>query len=376
MLLKYFAGWADKIHGDTIPMTGDYFAYTRQEPAGVAAQIIPWNVPLGLLTGKLGPALAAGCTVVLKSAEQTPLSALKLGELIKEAGIPDGVVNIINGYGEDAGRYLAQHPDVDKIAFTGSCEVGLEIMKNSSANNKLKRVTLELGGKSPNIILDDADIDMAVWQANFALFPNQGQSCIAGSRTFVHEKIYDEFVEKSAKFADNAKFGDTFDEATTDGPLISKVQQDRVLDYIKIGQEQGATLMTGGEPPDMKGYYVKPTVFADVKNDMTIAREEIFGPVMSILKFSDLDEVIEMANDTTFGLCSGVVTKDIGKALHLANAIRAGTVFVNCYNAISPSTPFGGFKNSGIGREPGYPAVDAYLEKKTVVISRPPGSLP
>ena len=375
-MLKYFAGWADKIHGDTIPMVGDYFAYTRQEPVGVAAQIIPWNSPIVVQTAKIAPALATGCTIVMKSAEQTPLSALKIGELFKEAGFPDGVYNLVSGYGEDAGAYLSQHPDIDKVTITGSTEVGFEIVKNSVANNKLKRVALELGGKSPNIILDDADVDMAVAQAHLALFPNQGQNCAAGSRTYVHEKIYDEFVEKSAKLANNAKFGDSFDEATTHGPLISKVQRDRVMNYIKIGQEQGATLVTGGSIPDMKGYYVEPTVFADVKNDMTIAREEIFGPVMSILKFSDLDEVIEMANDNEYGLASGVVTKDINKAMYLSNAIRAGLVFINCFHAICPSAPFGGYKNSGYGRELGKPAIDLYLENKTVIIARPPGSLP
>ena len=374
--MRYYAGWADKIHGDTIPMQGDYFAYTRKEPVGVAAQFIPWNLPFKVLCANLSPALAAGCTVVVKPAEQTPLSSLKIAELVKEAGIPDGVVNILNGYGKNAGAYLSTHPDVDKIAFTGSCQIGMEIMKNSAANNKLKRVQLELGGKSPNIILDDVDVDKAVAQANFASFLLEGQTCLSGSRTFVHEKIYDEFVEKSTNLVKEVKFGDNFDEATTHGPLISKLHRERVMKYIKIGQKEGATLTTGGTIPDRKGYYLQPAVFADVTDTMTIAREEIFGPVMSILKFSDIDEVIHMANDTEFGLASGVMTNDISKAMHLANGIRAGTVYINCYNMLIHTTPFGGFKNSGIGRDYGRPGVESYYENKTVVIARPYGSLP
>ena len=374
--IKYYAGWADKIHGDTIPMVGDFFGYTRREPVGVAAQIIPWNFPLAMQAWKFGPALAAGCTVVMKTAEQTPLSALRVGELAKEAGFPDGVINILSGYGEDAGAYLATHPGVDKVAFTGSTEVGFEIVKNSTAHDQLRRITLELGGKSPNIVLDDADIDMAINQANFALFFNQGQCCIAGSRTFVHEKIYDEFVEKSAKSASTAVLGDSLDSATTQGPQVSKEQQDRVKSFIDIGKKEGAELITGGSIPDRKGYYVEPTVFAGVTDDMTIAREEIFGPVMSILKFSDIEEVIDRANDNEYGLGAGIVTKDIGKALHLVNGLRAGTVYVNCYDVFQPTTPFGGFKNSGLGRELGEAGLSNYLEDKTVVISRPEGSLP
>lgn len=373
---RYYAGWADKIHGETIPLHGDYFGYTRREPVGVAAQIIPWNFPLAMQAWKLGPALAAGCTVVMKTAEQTPLSALRVGEFIKEAGFPDGVVNILSGFGEDAGAYLSTHPGVDKVAFTGSTEVGLKIMQNSTAGNKLRRITLELGGKSPNIICDDADIDLAIQQANFALFFNQGQCCIAGSRTFVHEKIYDEFVERSSKAAKTAVIGNGLDPKTTQGPQVSAEQRDRIMNYIDLGKKEGAKLITGGKRPSGKGYFVEPTIFADVTDDMTIAREEIFGPVMSVLKFREIDEVIARANDNEYGLGAGIVTKDINKALHLVNGLRVGTVYVNCYDVFQPTTPFGGFKNSGIGRELGPSGLDNYLEEKTVVYSRPAGSLP
>ena len=372
---KYYGGWADKILGDTIPAPGNFHAYTRREPVGVAAQIIPWNFPLLMQAWKLGPALAAGCTIVMKTAEQTPLTGLRIGELIKEAGFPDGVVNIISGYGEDAGAYLSTHPDVDKVAFTGSTEVGLKIMQTSSIYG-LKRVTLELGGKSANIICEDANVDDAVAQAHLGLFFNQGQCCIAGSRTFVHEKIYDEFAEKSAKHSQTAVLGDSQDLTTTQGPQVSKEQQEKVWSYIEKGQSEGATLMAGGDKYEGKGYYVKPTVFADVQDNMTIAKEEIFGPVMQILKYSDYDEVIERANRSEYGLGAGIVTQDIGRALHLVNGIRAGTVYVNCYDAFAPNLPFGGYKNSGIGRENGPQGMDNYLETKTVVMSRPDGSLP
>lgn len=373
---RYYAGWADKIHGDTIPMHGDFFGYTRKEPVGVAAQIIPWNFPLAMQAWKMGPALAAGCTIVMKTAEQTPLSALRVGELAKEAGFPDGVINILSGFGEDTGAYLSTHPGVDKVAFTGSTEVGLQIMRNSTAGNKLRRITLELGGKSPNIIMDDADIDMAIQQANLALFFNQGQCCIAGSRVFVHDKIYDQFIEKSATCASSAVLGDGLDAATTQGPQISKEQQDKIYNYIDVGKKEGATLVSGGNKVNRKGYFVEPTIFSDVTDDMTIAREEIFGPVMSILRFSEIEEVIKRANDSEYGLGAGIVTKDINNALHLVNGLRAGTVYVNCYDVFQPSTPFGGFKNSGIGRELGQSGLSNYLEEKTVVFSRPAGSLP
>ena len=372
---KYYAGWADKIRGDTFPMQGDFFGYTRKEPVGVAAQIIPWNFPLAMQAWKLGPALAAGCTIVMKTAEQTPLSALRIAELIQEAGFPDGVVNILSGFGDDAGAYLSTHPDVEKVAFTGSTDVGLKIMKNSSQHS-LKRVTLELGGKSPNIICEDADIDLAIKQANHSLFFNQGQCCIAGSRVFVHEKIYDEFVEKSVNCARGAKLGDSLDDSTTQGPQVSQEQRDKILNYIDIGKKEGAKLLTGGNKYGDKGYFVEPTVFSDVTDDMTIAKEEIFGPVMPILKYSDYDEVIARANNTEYGLGAGIVTKDLNKAIHLSNGIRAGTIYVNCYDVFQPTTPFGGFKNSGLGRELGPSGLDNYLEEKTVIMSRPEESLP
>ncbi|CAI2366940.1 unnamed protein product [Moneuplotes crassus] len=327
---QYFGGLANKIVGDTIQAPGNFHAYTRKEPVGVAAQIIPWNFPLVMQAWKLAPALAAGCTVVMKTAEQTPLSALRIGELIQQAGFPDGVVNILSGFGEDAGAYLTTHPDVDKIAFTGSTEVGLEIMRNSSKTG-LKRVTLELGGKSPNIICEDADVSEAVAQANFGCFVNAGQICSAGTRVFVHDKIYDEFIDKSVQLASQAVLGDSQDPNTTQGPLISSEQREKVWGYIESGKGQGASIMTGADPYDGQGYFIKPTIFADVHDEMTIAKEEIFGPVMQVLKFSDYDEVISRANNTDYGLAAGIMTNDIGRAFYLVNSLRAGTVFVNNY---------------------------------------------
>ncbi|TMW59961.1 hypothetical protein Poli38472_000003 [Pythium oligandrum] len=373
--LRYYAGWADKIHGQTIPIEGPYFCYTRSEPVGVCAQIIPWNFPLLMAAWKLGPSLAAGCTVVLKPAEQTPLTALRLGELIVEAGFPAGVVNIVPGQGPTAGKHLAQHPDVDKIAFTGSTEIGYEIMRTAHAKN-IKRVTLELGGKSANIILDDADIDLAIAQSQVGLFLNQGQCCIAGSRLYVQEGIYDEFVRRSVEAAKARTVGDPFDSTTEQGPQIDKSQFDKILNYIDIGQKEGARILTGGKRKGSMGFFVEPTVFADVTDDMTIAKEEIFGPVMSILKFKTIDEVIERANNSHYGLGAGVVTRSIDNALKISNALRAGTVYVNSYDVFDANTPFGGFKDSGIGRENGEHGLRNYLENKTVIIKRPDDSLP
>ncbi|RLN94041.1 hypothetical protein BBJ28_00026202, partial [Nothophytophthora sp. Chile5] len=299
--LRYYAGWPDKIHGAVVPISGPYLCYTKQEPVGVCAQIIPWNFPMLMMAWKLGPALAAGNTVVLKPAEQTPLSALRVGELIVEAGFPKGVVNIVPGVGPTAGRHLAQHPGVDKVAFTGSTEVGYQIMRTSHVSN-IKRVTLELGGKSANIILDDADIDLAIAQSQVGLFLNQGQCCIAGSRVYVQEGIYDEFVKRSVEAANARVVGDPFSSATDQGAQIDETQFEKIMGYIDEGAKEGARLLCGGKREGSKGWFVQPTVFADVTDDMTIAREEIFGPVMSILKFKTVDEVIERANDSNYGL--------------------------------------------------------------------------
>lgn len=373
--IRYYAGWSDKITGDTIPLQGDYFGYVRREPIGVCGQIIPWNFPLAMMAWKLGPALATGCTVVMKTAEQTPLTALRMAELIKEAGIPDGVVNILSGYGETIGRYMVTHSGIDKIAFTGSTEVGLEI-QSRSATNGLKHVSLELGGKSPAIVMHNANLDVAANWVHGGLFFNSGQCCNAGSRVLVHEKIYDDFVERCAKLAKKVKYGDQFDPQVTQGSLVSKEQQDKVLGYIKSGQKEGATLVTGGKKVGDKGFHVEPTVFADVKDNMKISREEIFGPVLSLSKYSDTDEAISRANDTSYGLAAAVYTEDINDAIKVSNALRAGQVYVNCYSVVQTTTPFGGFKNSGIGRELGKSGLNNYLEYKTVVAARPSESLP
>lgn len=364
---RYYAGWADKIHGQTIPVRGPYFSYTRREPVGVAGQIIPWNFPMLMVSWKWAPALAAGCTVVMKPAEQTPLSCLRMGELALEAGFPAGVINIVPGYGETAGDALVKHPGADKVAFTGSTEVGKIIMRNAA--DTIKRVTLELGGKSPNIVFADANLDAAVDGAMIGLYLNQGQCCCAGSRLFVQDKAYDAMVEKLAAKSLARKVGDPFDPATEQGPQVDKVQFDRVMGYIAKGKQQGARCVAGGERFGTRGYFIKPTVFADVKDDMTIAREEIFGPVMQVLRFKDIDEVVTRANATDYGLAAAVWTRDIGKAHAVANRVRAGTVWVNCYDVFDAGAPFGGFKASGIGRELGEKALDNYTELKTVTVA-------
>jgi len=364
---RYYAGWADKIQGKTIPISGDYFCYTRHEPVGVVGQIIPWNFPLLMQAWKLAPALACGNTVVLKVAEQTPLSALRVGELILEAGFPEGVVNILPGYGPTAGGAIARHMDVDKIAFTGSTEVGHLIMK-ASAESNLKRVTLELGGKSPNIVFADADMEQAIEGSHFALFFNQGQCCCAGSRVFVEEKVYDQFVRKSAERAKRRVVGDPLDKITEQGPQVDDEQFKKVLGYVESGKKEGAKLVAGGDRVGDRGYFVAPTVFADVKDDMKIAQEEIFGPVMSILKFKDMDELVDRANKTIYGLAAAVWTRDIGKAHHVANNVRAGTVWVNCFDVFDAAAPFGGFKQSGLGRELGEYGLQQYSEIKTVTV--------
>ena len=363
---RYFAGWADKIHGKTIPIDGDFLCYTRHEPMGVVGQIIPWNFPLLMQAWKLAPALATGNTVVMKPAEQTPLSALRIGELIVEAGFPEGVVNILPGFGPTAGAAIAGHMDVDKVAFTGSTEVGHLIME-AAAKSNLKPVTLELGGKSPNIIFEDTDLDEAVEGAHMGLFSNQGQSCCAGSRVFVEETIYNQFVEKSVARARKRRVGDPFDPTTDQGPLVDHLQFDRVMGYVESGRREGATLACGGDRVGDRGYFIQPTVFADVEDGMKIAREEIFGPVMSIIPFRSLDEVIARANRTTYGLAAAVWTRDIKKALAVSNGVRAGTVWINCYNVMDTRSPFGGFKQSGIGRELGEYGLQQYTQVKSVI---------
>lgn len=364
---RYYAGWADKVQGKTIPISGSYFCYTRHEPVGVVGQIIPWNFPLMMQAMKLAPALATGNTVVLKTAEQTPLSALRVGELIIEAGFPPGVVNILSGYGPTAGNAIARHMDIDKVAFTGSTEVGHLIME-ASAKSNLKRVTLELGGKSPNIVFADADMDAAIAGAHKGLFFNQGQCCCAGSRLFVEEKCYDDFVARTVEKARQRIVGNPFDLQTEQGPQVDKDQFDKVMSYIESGMRDGAQMLCGGNRVGEEGFFIAPTVFADVRDEMKIAQEEIFGPVMSIIKFKDIDEVIERANATMYGLAAGVWTQDITKAHAIANNVRAGTVWVNCYNVVDVAAPFGGFKQSGIGRELGEYGLQQYTEVKNVTI--------
>ncbi|XP_046400388.1 aldehyde dehydrogenase, mitochondrial [Ischnura elegans] len=368
--LRYYAGFADKNHGKTIPADGDIFCYTRHEPVGVCGQIIPWNFPLMLLGWKIGPALALGNVVVIKPAEQTPLTTLYVAELCKEAGFPPGVVNVVPGFGPSAGGAIVDNPLVDKVSFTGSTEVGLHILRNSSSSN-LKRVTLELGGKSPNIILKDVDMKFAVESSHQGLFFNQGQVCCAGSRSFVDASIYDEFVEKSAARADRRIVGNPFDPRTEQGPQIDESQLNKILELVESGKKEGAKLVAGGSRIGSSGYYMQPTVFADVKDEMRIAKEEIFGPVQQILKFKDMDELIERANATPYGLAASIFTKDIESALYLIQGIRAGTVWVNCSNVLKSQTPFGGYKMSGFGRECGEYALQSYTEVKTVTIRSP-----
>lgn len=365
--LRYYAGWADKVHGDTIPVRGDYFCYTRREPVGVCGQIIPWNFPILMTAWKWGPALATGNTIVMKPAEQTPLTCLRLGELALEAGIPPGVINIVPGYGPTAGGAIVDHPLVDKVAFTGSSETGQIIMR--AAASTLKRTTLELGGKSPNIVFADADLDAAITGAEFGLFFNQGQCCCAGSRLFVEDSVHDEFVERVVARASERVLGNPFESTTTQGPQVDKVQFDKIMGYIDSGREQGANCVTGGTRKGDQGFYVEPTVFTDVNDDMKIAQEEIFGPVMSILKFSDIADVVKRANTTTFGLAAAVWTKDVSKAHQVAASMRAGTVWINCYDVFDAAAPFGGFKMSGIGRECGEAGLHNYTELKTVTMS-------
>ncbi|XP_077989268.1 aldehyde dehydrogenase 1A1-like isoform X2 [Glandiceps talaboti] len=369
-VLRYYAGYADKIHGKTIPVDGSFFCYTRHEPVGVCGMIIPWNFPMVLFSWKLAPALACGCTCVIKPAEQTPLTAIYMGQLIKEAGFPPGVANIVPGYGPTAGAAIAEHMDIDKVAFTGSTVTG-RLIQQASGKSNLKRVTLELGGKSPLIVFADADIDYAVSIGHEAIFANMGQVCCAGSRTFVHEDIYDEYVKKAIERANKRTVGDPFDTNNQSGPQVSELQFDRVMALIESGKKEGAKLECGGGRIGDKGYFIQNTVFSDVKDDMRIAKEEIFGPVKQIFKFKTIEEAVERANATTYGLAAGVITKDIDKALSIANSIQAGTVWVNIWGVIPIQGAFGGFKMSGNGRELGEYALQEYTEVKTVTIRLP-----
>ncbi|UOE63222.1 aldehyde dehydrogenase family protein [Priestia filamentosa] len=364
---RYYAGWSTKIMGQTIPSQGNFFTYTRHEPLGVVGQIIPWNFPLLMAAWKLGAALATGCTVVLKPAEQTPLSALYLAELIEEAGFPKGVVNIVPGYGETAGAPLVNHKKIDKIAFTGSTSVGKAIMRQASET--LKKVTLELGGKSPNIILPDADLTKALPGALNGIMFNQGQVCSAGSRLYIQKKQYDNVVADLASTAKNIKVGIGLDQETEMGPLVSSEQHNTVKRYIESGKSQGAELVAGGKVPFEKGYFMEPTIFANVDDSMTIAKEEIFGPVVAAMPYDTLDDLIDKANDTEYGLAAGVWTQDLKSAHYIANRLKAGTVWVNCYNAFDAAVPFGGYKQSGIGREMGSYALENYTEVKAVWIN-------
>jgi len=366
---RYMAGWATKIEGSTFDVSGGppgakFETSMRREPIGVVAQIIPWNFPLAMASWKLGPALATGCTCVLKPAEQTPLTALRLGELIMEAGFPAGVVNILTGYGETTGAALVSHPGVDKVAFTGSGEVGKII--NKSATDTLKRVSLELGGKSPVIVLPDADVETVIGGAAQAIFFNAGQVCAAGSRLYVHSKLFDQVVEGVGAAAADIRLGPGLDPDTQMGPLVSREQQERVMTYIDSGRAEGADVVAGGAPLEHPGYYVKPTVMANVRRDMRVVQEEIFGPVLVAQRFEDLDEVAALANATPFGLSASIWSNDLRAVHRLVPKIKAGTVWVNCHGFVDPNMPFGGFKQSGFGRESGRVAIEMYTEVKSI----------
>jgi acyl-CoA reductase-like NAD-dependent aldehyde dehydrogenase len=363
---RYYAGWSTKIYGETNPSDPSMFNYTLREPVGVCGQIIPWNGPIAMLAWKVAPALACGNVSILKPAEQTPLTALRLGELILEAGIPEGVINIITGFGETAGAAIASHPDIDKVAFTGSTEVGKLILQASAGN--LKRVSLELGGKSPNVVFEDADLESAVATSVFGFTMLSGQVCCAGTRVFVQEDFHDRFADALTRYTSKVRAGDPLDPKTTVGPLVSKEQFDRVKGYLAIGKNEGAKLTTGGDVTDGKGYFVNPTVFTDVKNTMQIAREEIFGPVVSVIPFKDETDAVLQGNDTTYGLAAAVWTNDVSRAHKVARALKAGTVWVNCYGVTDTAMPFGGYKQSGFGREGSRHVIDLFTQAKSVYV--------
>jgi aldehyde dehydrogenase (NAD+) len=365
--LRYYAGYADKIHGATIPVRGNYFTYTRKEPVGVVGQIIPWNFPMLMTAWKWGPALAAGCTIVMKPAEQTPLTCLRMAQLAQEAGIPDGVINVVPGYGPTAGGAIVKHPGIDKVAFTGEHRTAQIIMREAAES--LKRLTFELGGKSPNVILADADLDAAADGTNFGLFFNQGQCCCAGSRVFVQDTVHAEFVERLRSRAASRKLGNPLALDTDQGPQVDQAQFDKIMSYIDRGNAEGAECIVGGARFGDRGYFIQPTIFDGVTDDMAIAQDEIFGPVMSVLKFSDWDELIQRANQTFFGLAAAVWTSNVTKAHEFARRVRAGTIWVNCYDVFDAAAPFGGFKMSGQGRELGEDGLRPYVETKTVTMS-------
>ncbi|MDE3020966.1 MAG: aldehyde dehydrogenase family protein [Pseudomonadota bacterium] len=365
--LQYYAGWADKIHGEVIPARKDALTYTLREPVGVVAAIVPWNFPLMIALWKIAPALAAGCTVVLKPAALTPLSALRMAEFAMEAGVPAGVINIVPGSGRITGNALVEHPGVNLISFTGSVEVGRGIMH--AAADGFKRVALELGGKSANLVFADADLDAAVKASSSGVFFNSGQVCSAGSRILVENSIYDEFVERLVDRARTMRVGDPLNPDTHMGPVISELQRDRVLEYIEIGQKEGATLVSGGQKVGEKGYFLSPAVFADVGHGMRISQEEIFGPVASVLRFKDENDAVEMANGTRYGLAAAVWSQDVGRAHALSARLKAGTVWVNTYGPTDIRLPWGGSGDSGVGRERGHEALEHYTEPKVVWVN-------